>query len=141
MQNKSTLGGLGNPLRVLVVDDSKAIQRLIGSLLVKLGHTVVAFGNDGEEAFSLYKEHKPDLVLLDITMPNVDGREGLKLILKHDQKARVIICSALRCDNLREDCLKSGAVGFIDKEKITLTGSDYLSTTIADTCGLSQQAA
>jgi two-component system chemotaxis response regulator CheY len=115
-------------LRALVVDDSKTIQKLVALQLTKLGHKVLGFGSDGEEGFNLFKELKPDVVFLDITMPNVDGKEGLKLILGHDPKAIVVICSALKSPELMDECLKLGAAAFIEKESLSVEG--YLNSKI-----------
>jgi len=101
--------------RILVVDDSKFIVQVLKKALEGGGHEVVGIGSDGVEGFSLFKEHKPDLTLLDITMPNRDGRDCLEDILKHDDQARVIMISAIKEKEVIDFCLEIGAKGFINK--------------------------
>ena len=111
-------------LKVLIVDDSKIIQRVLAAQLVAMGHSVVGCGNDGEEGVAMFAELRPELTMLDITMPNQDGRECLDKILKLDPAARVVMCSALKSQTVVDGCLKSGALGFVEKEQ--LGNANYL---------------
>jgi two-component system chemotaxis response regulator CheY len=101
--------------RILLVDDSKFIAQVLKKTLEAGGHEVVDIGTDGVEGFELFKEHKPDLSLLDITMPNRDGRDCLEDILKYDENARVIMISAIKEQEVINFCLNIGAKGFINK--------------------------
>ncbi len=118
--------------RVLIVDDSKTIQRGVKATVEALGAQVVGLGNDGEEGLALFREHTPDLVLLDITMPNKDGRECLRDILNGHANANVVMLSALNAPEVIEECLRLGARAFIDKsclaepEKLAAEISRYL---------------
>ena len=101
--------------KIIVVDDSDYLIGEIKKFLVADGHEVVAIGKDGNEGVDLYKEHKPDLTLLDITMPNKDGRDCLTGILQYDDNARVIVVSAVRDAAIIMECLKKGARGYVEK--------------------------
>ena len=101
--------------RILVVDDSKFIVRALKMALEGGGHEVVGMGADGAEGFELFKEHKPDLTLLDITMPNRDGRDCLEDIIKCDEQARVMMISAIKDQEVIDFCLSIGAKGFLSK--------------------------
>jgi two-component system chemotaxis response regulator CheY len=66
----------------------------------------------------LYQQHRPEIVLLDITMPNRDGRDALREILKIDPQAHVVMLSALAMPEVVEDCIKIGARAFVNKEHL-----------------------
>ncbi len=101
--------------RVVVVDDSGFLKKQIVQFLEgKLGLKVVATGADGNEAVSLYREHKPDLLTLDITMPNKDGQEALQEIIQEFPDANILMISAVRGDAMLE-CMSAGAKGYIEK--------------------------
>jgi len=101
--------------RILVVDDSKFIAKALKRTLENGGHEVVGMGSDGVEGFELFKNEKPDLTLLDITMPNRDGRDCLYDIIQSDKDARVIMISAIKEQEVVDDCLNCGAKDFIQK--------------------------
>ena len=100
---------------VLIVDDLTFIKMVLKDLVEKAGFRVVGEASDGEEAVRLYEEKKPDVVLLDITMPKMDGLAALKQILKIDPAARVIMCSALGQQRLIVQAIQLGAKDFIVK--------------------------
>lgn len=102
-------------LRVLVVDDSRFMAQTMQKGLEKAGFEVVGIGSDGNQGADLFRTHRPDLVLLDITMPNKDGRECLEEILGEDPLARVIMVTAIKDDEVLNACLKTGARGFVRK--------------------------
>ena len=81
--------------RILIVDDAAFMRMMLKNVLLKNGYEVCGEACDGEQALEKYKELKPDLVTMDITMPNCDGIEGLKRIMEYDVKAKVIMCSAM----------------------------------------------
>lgn len=99
---------------VLVADDASFMRMRLRKLVEELGHVVVEAG-DGEEAVRAYREHRPGLVLLDITMPNKDGLEALKEILQEDPDAKVVMCSALAQQAVVVEALKLGARDFVVK--------------------------
>ena len=86
---------------------------------------VAAVGNDGNEAVALYNEHKPDLITIDLTMPNKDGYEALKEILVNDSEARILICSAIKDPAKVTQTLEAGAKGYI-KKPLQLTNAEYV---------------
>lgn len=101
--------------RVLAVDDSLLMHKAIASTLRDTEFELVAQGKNGEEAVELYVEHRPDLVLMDIVMPKLSGKEALKKILALDPSARVIMISSLGTDDAVTECLQAGARRFVQK--------------------------
>jgi two-component system chemotaxis response regulator CheY len=83
--------------------------------LEKAGLEVVGIGEDGNQGVDLFRIHRPDLVLLDITMPNKDGRECLEEIIAEYPSARVIMVTAIKDDDVMKACLNAGALGFVQK--------------------------
>lgn len=104
---------MGN--RILVVDDALFMRKMMTDILVKAGFDVVAEASNGEEAFQMYKKHHPDLVTMDITMPDVNGIQGVKMIVEEFPDAKVIMCSAMGQENMVVESIKSGAKDFIVK--------------------------
>ena len=101
--------------RVMIVDDAEFMRMIIRDILLMHGHEVVAEVGDGEEAIQTYLEVKPDLVLMDILMPDMDGKEALKKLLVMDPEAKVVMCSSLGQQALITESMKIGAMGFIVK--------------------------
>lgn len=100
---------------VVIVDDSKfLIKQIVEFFENQLGFQVVATGNDGNEAIELYKKHKPDLITLDITMPNKDGMDSMKEIIKEFPDAKILMISAVRGSAMLE-CMNAGAKGYVEK--------------------------
>ena len=114
--------------RVLVVDDALFMRVRLKDILERNGFEVVGEGSNGIEAVERYKELNPDVVTLDITMPEMDGIEALQGIMNYDPKAKVIMCSAMGQQFMVLDAMKYGAKNFIVKpfqeEKIIETLSD-----------------
>lgn len=104
---------MGN--RVLVVDDAAFMRMMIKDILSKNGYDVVGEAADGAQAVERYQELHPDLVTLDITMPEVDGIEALKRIKSLDPSARVVMCSAMGQQAMVIDAIQAGAKDFIVK--------------------------
>jgi two-component system chemotaxis response regulator CheY len=102
-------------INVLIADDLEFIKLVLQELIEKAGFRVVGVASNGEEAVELYQEKRPDVVLMDITMPKMDGLSALKQILKVDPQAKVIMCSALGQQNLIVQALQMGAKDFIVK--------------------------
>ena len=110
--------------RVLIVDDALIMRKRIGEIAAKACWRVIGEAKDGAEAVALYRQEKPDLVTLDIVMPNVDGVASLKQIIAHDPKARVIMVTAVNQKDKLAECIDAGAMDFIVKpfEKSRLRG-------------------
>ncbi len=100
--------------RILVVDDAAFMRMRCSKLLVDEGYEVVEAA-DGAEALDKYKEHKPDGVLLDITMPRMDGIITLQEIIKVDPSARVAMLTAMGQQSMVISALKAGARDFVVK--------------------------
>lgn len=101
--------------KILVVDDAMFMRKMIRKLLGEAGYTDVEEAPDGDAALEMYDALKPDLVLLDITMPGKSGLEVLKLILDQYPKAAVIMCSAVGQESTVQQALVTGALDFIVK--------------------------
>ena len=101
--------------KVLIVDDAAFMRMMIKDILSKNGFNVVAEAGDGAQAIEMYKEHSPDLVTMDITMPEMDGITSLKEIRKFDPNAKVIMCSAMGQQAMVIDAIQAGAKDFIVK--------------------------
>ncbi len=101
--------------RVLVVDDAAFMRKVLSDALAKGGHEVVGEAANGNEAVSRYQELHPDVMTLDITMPEKDGLEALREILASDPAARVVMCSALGQESKVLESIKSGARDFVVK--------------------------
>ncbi|MDP4142873.1 MAG: response regulator [Bacillota bacterium] len=101
--------------RILLVDDSMLMRRDLKNFFQEHGHVIVGEASNGEKALSEYVLHKPDLVTMDITMPNVDGISAIKNILKSFPEAKIVIISSVQQTNLVYEALLSGAKGYIVK--------------------------
>jgi two-component system chemotaxis response regulator CheY len=101
--------------RVLVVDDAAFMRKMVGDALAKGGHEVVGEAGNGVEAISQFQALKPDLVTLDITMPEKDGLAALAEIMAADPSAKVVMCSALGQESKVLEAIKLGAKDFVVK--------------------------
>ncbi|GAE24265.1 chemotaxis regulator [Halalkalibacter wakoensis JCM 9140] len=101
--------------RVLIVDDAAFMRMMIKDILSKNGFDVVGEANDGAEAVEKFKELSPDLVTMDITMPEMDGITALKEIKAIDPSAKIIMCSAMGQQAMVIDAIQAGAKDFIVK--------------------------
>lgn len=101
--------------KILIVDDAAFMRMMIKDILTKNGYEVVAEAANGVEAVELYKSHQPDLVTMDITMPEMDGIEAVKQIKSVNPAAKVIMCSAMGQQSMVMDAIKAGANDFIVK--------------------------
>lgn len=100
---------------ILIVDDAVFMRTVLKNILVKEGYNVVAEASNGVEAISKFNEHKPDIVTMDITMPEMDGIVALGEILKIDSKAKVCMVSAMGQQQVILESVKNGAKDFIVK--------------------------
>ena len=101
--------------RVLVVDDAAFMRKMLGDALSKGGHEIVGEAGNGVEAVDRFRDLKPDVTTLDITMPEKDGLAALKEILTLDPAARVVMCSALGQESKVLEAIKAGAKDFVVK--------------------------
>ncbi len=101
--------------RVLVVDDAAFMRMMIKDILKKGGYEVVGEAEDGLKAIDKFKELKPDLVTMDITMPEMDGITAVKEIRKIDPDATIIMCSAMGQQAMVIDAIQAGAKDFVVK--------------------------
>lgn len=99
---------------VLVADDAAFVRRLLRKVLASDGYEVHEAVN-GRDAVEKFIELRPDLVTLDVNMPEMGGLEALRAIREHDSEARVLIISAMQSDPCVQDALASGAVEFVAK--------------------------
>lgn len=100
---------------VLIVDDSKLSRKVLRNILEEAGYAVVAEATDGEEGIAAYLQYKPDIVTMDITMPNMNGIESLEEILQMDRGAKVVMISAAGQQKKIIKALKIGALKFVTK--------------------------
>lgn len=101
--------------KILIVDDAAFMRMMIKEILTKNGFTVVGEAQDGAQAVEKYKELRPDLVTMDITMPEMDGIHALKEIRSFDPGAKIIMCSAMGQQAMVIDAIQAGAKDFIVK--------------------------
>ena len=115
-------------LKILVVDDSLIIRKKITKLVAQLGHEVTFSAKSGQEAIDSYTEQKPDLVTMDITMPDMDGIEAVKHIIKHDPNAKIVMVTSHGQEDMVIKSIKAGAVGYMLKP----VTEDKLATAIGE---------
>jgi len=102
-------------IKVLVVDDALFMRELLKGILKKHGLEVCGEASNGKEAYQKYKEFKPDVVTMDITMPEVNGIEGTRMIRNEFPNAKIIMCSAMGQNAMVLEAIKAGASNFIVK--------------------------
>ena len=101
--------------KVMICDDAAFMRMMIKDILSKNGYEIAAEAENGQKAVDKYPEVKPDLVLMDITMPEMDGIQALKKIKEIDAGANVIMCSAMGQQAMVIEAIQSGAKDFIVK--------------------------
>lgn len=101
--------------KIMLVDDAAFMRMMIKNTLTQGGYTEIIEAKNGVEAVNLYKSEKPDLIIMDITMPEKDGIQALREIKELDKSSTVVMCSALGQEKLVLEALKLGAVDFIVK--------------------------
>ena len=100
---------------ILICDDAAFMRMMIKDILTKNGYNVAGEAENGAKAVEKYAEVKPDLVLMDITMPEMDGIQALKKIKENDPGAMVIMCSAMGQQAMVIESIQAGAKDFIVK--------------------------
>lgn len=101
--------------RILLVDDAAFMRMMLKDILTKNGYEVVGEAENGNKAIEKYGELKPDLVTMDITMPEMDGLAALKAIKAADANAKVVMCSAMGQQAMVIESIQAGAKDFIVK--------------------------
>lgn len=101
--------------RILIVDDAAFMRMMIKDIVSKNGYEVVGEASNGVEALEMYTQFRPDIVTMDITMPEKDGISAVKDIMAMDSTAKVIMCSAMGQQSLVMDAIKAGARDFLVK--------------------------
>ena len=101
--------------RVLIVDDASNITEMIQSVLETHGHEIAGVARNGIEAIEKYKALRPDVVLMDLLMPEMDGMQSIRKILEYDQKAKIVVVTALGRPALMKEAVEAGVVGFVTK--------------------------
>ena len=101
--------------RCLIADDSEFARKNIGKIIASLGGTIIGEAIDGNEAVTMYGRLRPDLVLMDVTMPELDGVSALRMILAMDEAAKVIIVSAVGHKEMIWKALCIGAKHYVTK--------------------------
>jgi two-component system chemotaxis response regulator CheY len=108
--------------RVLVTDDAAFMRMQLKNIIEALGHEVVGEAENGQVAIKLYNELKPELVTMDITMPEMNGVEAVRAIKKNDPNATIVMCSAMGQQQMVLEAIQAGAKDFIvkpfDQERI-----------------------
>lgn len=101
--------------KVLIVDDAAFMRMMIRDILEKNGFEVVGEASNGIKAVEIYKKEKPEVVTMDITMPDMDGIEAVKQIKAFDPDSKIIMCSAMGQQSMVMDAIRAGARDFIVK--------------------------
>ena len=102
-------------IRAVIADDEAFIRQVLMKMLERLGVEVVGVGENGRQALELYSQHQPDIVILDIAMPEMDGLETLRQLLARDPEARVLMCTSFSSKQYVVEAVKIGAKGYLNK--------------------------
>ena len=103
-------------MKILIVDDDSLVALSLKTILEAKGLQVCALGNSGEQAISLYRQHKPDILLMDIRMENMTGLEAAEIILSEDKTAKILFLTTFSDDEYILKALNIGAKGYILKQ-------------------------
>lgn len=133
--NKYKQGGYGGAMkRVLIIDDAEFMRLTIKEMLEKNGFEVIGEASNGKEGYDKYKKLHPDIVTMDITMPEMSGIDALKIIMEFDPKANIVMLSAMGQENLVREAVINGAKSFLVKpfkdEKVVKTLNQILANSM-----------
>ena len=103
------------PKRILIADDARMMRRLIKNVLEARGYEVAGEAASGKEVIALYQALRPDLVTMDIVMPEIEGIDAIKQIMHSDPEAKIIVITSLGQKLLAEDAVSAGARAFLAK--------------------------
>ena len=101
--------------KIMLVDDAAFMRMMVKNALTKSGYDNFVEAQDGAEAVKKYEEEKPDMVIMDITMPHKDGLQALREIMAADAGARILMCTAMGQEGIMAEAIQNGARDFIVK--------------------------
>lgn len=101
--------------KVLIVDDTAFMRKLLKNILFGAGFDIAGEAENGKQAVEMYKELNPDVVTMDIVMPDMNGIDALKQIKNMDKEAKVVMCTAIGQEKIVKSAIKLGAKGYIIK--------------------------
>ncbi|UJF32902.1 response regulator [Paenibacillus hexagrammi] len=101
--------------KVMIVDDAAFMRAMLKGIITEMGFEVVAEAGNGQEAVKNFQQYHPDLVTMDITMPDMDGVAAVRSIMQINDKAKIIMCSAMGQQKMVLDAIQAGAKDFIVK--------------------------
>jgi two-component system chemotaxis response regulator CheY len=101
--------------RIMIVDDTSLMRKVLSEILVVHGHEIVCAAANGREGVEAYSKVKPDVVIMDVSMPEMDGICALKLILEEDPLAKIVMCSTFGQQSFILKAIEMGAKDFIVK--------------------------
>lgn len=104
-----------NNAKIIICDDSALARKQLIDVIHMVGNPTTFQAENGQEAIDLYKNENPDMVFLDLIMPNVDGKEALKQIVEYDASAKVVIVSSIGTKDVLMETIRLGAREFIQK--------------------------
>lgn len=115
---------------VVIVDDAEFMRKVLGKIFRELEVEIIGEGGTGDEGISLYKSHHPDLITMDLTMPNKSGLEAIKEIIAFDPNAKILVVSSIGSDLIIMEAIELGAKDFVvkpfKKEQLTKTVQNIL---------------
>lgn len=111
---------------VLIADDSAFARRVVASYLNETEFRIVASAENGTSAVELFKKHKPDIVMLDVILPDISGSDVLRAIMEVEPQAKVLMVSSIGTESMVTECLSVGAKAFVQKPADKTTVLEHL---------------